>query len=179
MPAGPLRHIIENRVIRIALGLVAFYWLVLTQIVPSSILLEVLDSGLIAMSAWVLVIYLPQAIREVSRGKLDDIGLLIVGIALAWMSNLCFRLLAINGRAFGRVSWFIESPAFPFLIFLMIIAGGLHAWARIRSRSQPLPFRSSLIVVMVLGALLAGFFLGVQWGFWFADADPKVLPMTG
>jgi len=82
--------------------------------------------------------------------------------------------------AFGRLSWFIESPVFGFVLWGMIWAAALHISApNADDASRPLPYGRLVLFALVVGGLIAGFFLGVQYGAWLTPGGPLVKPMTG
>lgn len=168
----------KARVTQGSLAVVVAYWVVVA-LVPGPVLLELLDGILLAVAVLLLAIYLPLATRELLNDRLDRSGRLLLGIALAWACTIVLRFLAIYGRAFGRLSGFIESPFFGLLLWGMIWAAALHISAPYADRSQPLHYGRWVLFALLAGGLIAGFFLGVQYGAWLTPGGPVVKPMTG
>lgn len=159
--------------------LAATFWLV-AWLVPSRIIIEIEDNALIVMSIMVLALYAPIAWKGLKAERADAIDRLLLGIVLAWTANLVLRSLAIMGRSFGRQAWIVESPFFAFVLWGLIWGAALHLAAP--SADNPtihLPYMRWTLTVVVVGGLLAAFFLGVQAGLFWLQVNPLIKPLTG
>lgn len=177
---NPIKEALRSRVTHMTLAIAAFYWTLMLVVDPLDVR-EVLDSMLIALCLVGLPIYGPTALRTLRKDRLDRQDRLVVSIVLGLFALLFIRGLAVYGRAFGRVSIIVDSPLFGFFIWaacwsviLVIMAPGADGADRDNNQT----YGRWIVIASAIGGLLAGFFLGVRWGWWFGDFHNPP-PMTG
>lgn len=153
----------------IFLGSAAFWVLYFT--VPVLLLREILDATLLACAVATVILYLPATIEELAKPTFDRAGYLLTGILIAWSTVAVQRVSTIYVRTTDTIEWLVYSPLTMSVLWMVMVAAVLHILApgvggvRVRFQNSWRWF----LAVVIMGAAIAGFMIGVGWERFFAE----------
>lgn len=161
----PLKLIMEHPIRSLAIIAFIVYW-VLVQFVPLSILGELVNALLLAVSVSVCIVFGPRAYQALRRKDgVDDTEQLILGICCVFLGSFLIWSWALIGRVFMFTTRLVDSPVTGSLIWLIIFGGVLHLTA-IDAADSKLRVGNwrLLLAAACVGCTIAGLIVGLAIG---------------
>ncbi len=160
------RTVARSRVVKAAIALSAGYWLA-AFLLPSILLIQVLNYVLIAIAIAVSVAYLPNVYEALKMDRIDRVAQLSLGISLSWLAVLINRSW-VGVIRITDADWMRTSPMIGFYVFLSVLAGVLHITAP-GAIDGIIPKRNQIILGAAIGVgvlvawIVIGFGLGEKF----------------
>lgn len=158
-----LETLAHSRIVRTAVLVCAVYWAV-AALVPSIVLIQVLNYVLIAISVAVTVAYIPDVYDAIRMDRVDRVAQLSLGIALSWTAVFINRSW-VGVIRLSDQDWMRVSPVIGFYVLLSVLAGILHITAP-GAIDGAIPRRNQVILGLAIGSgvLVAWLVLGLGLG---------------
>lgn len=142
--------------------LAAVVYLLLTFLLPSALLVQILNGIFVGLVVAVTIVFFPLVWRAITQRAFDDVAQLTIGICLTWASLVISRSTNIFGQVTNTGGGLANSAPVAFATYLAILGAVLHITAPGMVESKLVYNRGILAFALAVGVVLSCLTILVQ-----------------